>query len=854
MIPVKLKLRNFMCYRDNVPVLSFEGIHATGICGDNGSGKSALIDAMTWALWGKTRAKSDDALVYAGETDMEVEFEFTLGEQLYRIIRKHTRPKKRGLSGKTILEFQIAANGGFRPLSGDTQRQTQQKIIDVLRMDYDTFINSAFLRQGHADEFTIKRPVERKQVLAEILGLSFYDELEARAREMVRQQEMEKVRLGGDIEDIINELQHKPAYEVELERAQEVLAQLDNKLSGQEARLNEVRRDKEALAAKQSQLAQLESHITGVEKAVGRWAEQIQQHQARLGEYESLLAQRDAIEAAYRQLAEAKKQAGSLDQKLRLVTGLNQRKHKLEMSITRAGEVLLQDHAVVQSRILELEKGYQQLPRLKADLQQAQLRNLAELEEALRAKVQAGRELQAKAHYLESSQAQLALGIQEAEEKLHLLATESGVTCPLCETELGADGRERIESKYILDKDGKADLLKSAQAELAQVKSELASLESEVRQQDKELTQQRAAAQGQVSVLHRDIAEAEKAGRQLAEYRSGLVDIEQKLARKDFAAGEQAALRAVEAELAGIDYDPARHEQSLRRLNELEQYEAPQRKLEEADRSIAQEKDALSRAEAAHQELVQALGIDNQSRAAMQAELSRLPWLVSDLAEIETAYQALVSRRKQAGEDLWRAQAKLEHCAELEAKQNTVAKALSRAAQQEQIYRDLSEAFGKRGIPALLIEMALPEIEAEANRLLGRMTANRMHVKIETQRESKKGDLLETLDINIADELGTRSYEMFSGGEAFRINFAIRIALSKLLVRRAGAPLPTLIIDEGFGTQDSSGVERLKEAINSIQDDFEKILVITHIEELKEAFPARIDVIKTVAGSTLEVN
>jgi exonuclease SbcC len=134
------------------------------------------------------------------------------------------------------------------------------------------------------------------------------------------------------------------------------------------------------------------------------------------------------------------------------------------------------------------------------------------------------------------------------------------------------------------------------------------------------------------------------------------------------------------------------------------------------------------------------------------------------------------------------------------------------------------------------------------------MTDNRMHAKIETQRPTKKGDMVETLDINISDELGTRNYEMFSGGEAFRINFAIRIALSKLLARRAGAPLPTLIIDEGFGTQDSDGIEKLKEAINSIQDDFDKILVITHIEELKDAFPTRIEVVKTAEGSMLRLS
>ena len=101
----------------------------------------------------------------------------------------------------------------------------------------------------------------------------------------------------------------------------------------------------------------------------------------------------------------------------------------------------------------------------------------------------------------------------------------------------------------------------------------------------------------------------------------------------------------------------------------------------------------------------------------------------------------------------------------------------------------------------------------------------------------------------ISDELGTRPYELYSGGEAFRINFAIRIALSRLLARRAGAQLRSLFIDEGFGTQDARGREQLVAAINSIQDDFDRILVITHIDELKDAFPARIEVTKTPQGS-----
>jgi exonuclease SbcC len=66
MIPVKLTLCNFMPYRE--AVLSFAGIHVACLCGDNGNGKSALLDAITWALWGKSRAKNDDDLIHHGMT------------------------------------------------------------------------------------------------------------------------------------------------------------------------------------------------------------------------------------------------------------------------------------------------------------------------------------------------------------------------------------------------------------------------------------------------------------------------------------------------------------------------------------------------------------------------------------------------------------------------------------------------------------------------------------------------------------------------------------------------------------------------------------------------------------------
>ncbi len=845
-----------MCYRDNVPPLSFDGIHTVCISGDNGNGKSALIDAITWALWGKTRAKSDDDLVHQGQTEMEVEFDFTVGRQPYRIIRKHSKPKRRGSSGQSSLDLLIASGDGFKVASGDTINQTQQKIIHILHMDYDTFRNSAYLRQGHADEFTLKKAAERKEVLADILGLSFYDELEEQAKELAKEQETERAQLESAVQDISSELVQKPAYQAESEKAQRQLSRIEKTIKEQESRRNSLKQEKESLEGKKRQLTQLEEHTTVTRRELERRDEEVNQHHARIKEYDGLITQRSTIEEGYAQLSQVKKLNNELDQRFRLTTALNERKHQLEMTITQAKQELLKDHALAQRGIEELEASSQKLPRLKNELSllQVQLHHLAELEETLHRQRQGSQELQTRVHHLESNKTQLEQEIKEIAGKLDLLRTQSGAKCPLCESDVGPEGLKLIEVKYTADMQSKSDSLKSNQAELAHQKIALESVENEVSRLETRLNQDKTATQGKIGILNQSISEAKEADIKLNEVRKGLAEIEQHLATKDFAAIEQEALDKIEDELAKLDYDSSQHEQVRHHLTNLEQYEGLRQRLEEVDKLINQEREALARAGEAARELRQGLEVDNQKRHALGEELNLLPQLASDLMQAETEYQALATQQKQAQEIMGSVKARLQHCSELEIKKKEKEKLSAQASKQEKIYRDLAQAFGKKGIQALLIEMALPEIEAEANRLLGRMTDNRMHVKIETQRQTKKGDLLETLDINISDELGTRNYEMFSGGEAFRINFAIRIALSKLLARRAGAPLPTLVIDEGFGTQDSSSIEKLKETINSVADDFDKVIVITHIDELKDAFPTRIDVIKTAAGSTLEVS
>jgi len=853
-------MRNFMPYRGDVPPFSFEGIHTACICGDNGNGKSALVDAITWALWGKTRTEgtkiSDDALIHLGETDMEVEFDFAVGEQHYRIIRKHAKPKRQTSSGQSSLDLFIASDGGFKVVSGNTLRETQQKIISLLNMDYDTFINSAFLRQGHADEFTKQPPSKRKEVLASILRLSIYDQLEERARELGKQLQAEKAQLEISIQDIVQELSQKPEIETELEQAQKEMTLLEKAINEHQLVLNRLRQERQSLEGKRLQLTQLEEHMDKSQQDLERWRSQIDQHLKRIEEYQELIARRKDIEEGYRQFVQAKKLNEELNEKLQLLNRIKDKKMQLEQTIHKAQSELLAEHAVTQNRIAELEANSQRLPHLKSELSKlnGEKSHLSQIENELEAERKRQQQLQSVVHELEHGQERRQQEIKEIAGKLDLLNTKSDAACPLCETKLSRQGLDVINEKYNSDMETKNREQKESEIELASKNTELELTAKEVSRLESSLNQDRLSLQGRTSVIIQSISEAEEANAMLNKERGLLVEIEKSLTSKDFAPREQEALIELEAEIDSLSYNASQHEQAGKQMAASQQYESHHQKLEEAVRLLSQEQEEVAEARETVQELSQRLESDAQKKQALASELESLPDIENELQKAEAEYQFLADSQQHAQEKTGSLKGKLEHLLKQEDKKREREGRLNQVSGEESIYNALATAFGKKGIQAMLIEMALPEIEAEANRLLGRMTDNRMHVKIEAQRQSRKGEPIETLDINISDELGTRNYEMFSGGEAFRIDFAIRIALSQLLAKRAGAPLPTLIIDEGFGTQDSAGIEKLKEAINSIKDSFEKIIVITHMEELKDAFPTRINVVKTAEGSTLEVS
>jgi exonuclease SbcC len=854
-IPLQLRVYNFMCYRDNVPPIDFDGIHLACLTGANGHGKSAVLDAITWVLWGRARAKRDDELIHLGQSEMEVEFSFDLGGTVYRVLRKRDSSKR----GRTILDLQVASpdgSGEFHSIAEPTIRGTQAVIDRLLRMDYDTFTNSAFLLQGKADAFTTRTPAERKQVLGDILGLSLYDEYEQRARDKSREQERIIAELEALLGEVDRELARQPEYEAELQRAAARVAELSAAVKEAEATLRDLRHEEQMLQHRQVLLRDLDGRLARSERDLDDVQAQLEQLNQRLALDEATLARRQQVEEGYAALQRARDAEAAWNERLAQVAQLQNQQRDLERLVDVARRELDLAQGRLGERVRDLERRAGELPRYEEELT-AVRRRLAELAErqaerdAAQVRVQS---LAEESAGLQVHNDQLRDGMDALKEKIDMLQREAGeAQCPLCGQLLSDEHRDRLAADFEADGKALADDHRANTARQREIEVETAQRQGEIRRLDRELAglpaQQRREAQ-----LEQAVIDAGQAADDLEAARLELAALEERLRAGDYAPAERAELARLAADLQALGYEPDAHRQARSETAALAGYEADYRQLQTALERVDEERADLKKLRAQQARWQEALAGDRAQREALAADVARLPDVSARVQVQAGRVEESQAQSSRARLELGAAQQKLDHCHRLAEERQRHEASRKKAVEEKAVFDELRLAFGKKGIQAMIIEVAIPEIEFEANRLLARMTDGRMHVRFETQRETLKGDTVETLDINIADELGTRPYELFSGGEAFRVNFAIRIALSKLLARRAGAQLQMLVIDEGFGTQDAEGRERLVEAIHSIQDDFARILVITHIEELKDAFPVRIEVTKTAEGSQISLN
>ncbi|HLH80100.1 MAG TPA: SMC family ATPase [Chthonomonas sp.] len=1041
MIPIRLSLKNFMSYGEPPETLNFEGLHVACLSGENGNGKSALLDAITWALWGRTRIASqgvsEDDLIRLGAQEMEILFEFELNGQRYKVTKK----RKRGGSS----EWHLAGWDGkdWISLSGTSQRETERRLTQLLSMEYETFLNSAYLQQGRAEEFTRQTPDKRKQVLGQILGLERYDRLQELAREQVREAKAQIQELEGQVNLLkleANDLQRRNAQLQEvragLEKLREELAQKEQEHAQLHTKLVEL----QTLA---TQVRELERTLAEQRADAQTRRVELARVESQIAEMETLLGQSEAIIGDYQLWQSAKQKADALEPQLQEYHAANEEMVRLEAELQREEQELRHAIAAKRRDIEQLEREIEQKNQLVTEIQalkaklasakevqvrydqlSARQQELEQQKEALQTEYDAIRQLendcrlarQALQHAIIAKQQELAqlqrdlevrnriladianleqqlVGEEQLQAKLQEVqqalteATEryqglkaqnerlkqdiseireilpilqqAGASCPVCASELNDEKRQRLiasQQTKLRECEEQLERVRQQGLELKERRRQLEEEQQRLEEQRRRFIEQRARLQElqaqreqydtveeklqrtQTELAELDTTAASNALRPLLLWHNNAQEPLQRLARFDIATMEQLASRrqTVEGKLNDVRQAERQNREAIEALQKqrdemlqwhtrldalqsrLQEYDGVetrlkqardehnelQQKLEKGDfghpirtrMTIAQR--TLSRLKAVSEEYEQAkrqaealeparerFRLLEDARAQikpMREERQRLSRLIAERqAQIQTLEEEQAEKCLMLGQidevqqRCEAARQALDEVRRLSEEQRVeegrLAEAVQRAEkaaldlrekeaalkawkERQSLYEHLDAAFGRKGVQALIIENTLPELEEEANEILRALTDGKMQLRFEVVRptRSKRGEI-ETLDIRITDDMGTRPYELFSGGEAFRISFAIRIALSRLLARRSGTRLQTLIMDEGFGSQDGKGRERLVEAIEAIKDDFEKILVITHMEDLKDVFAHRIEVTKDERGSHIHL-
>jgi exonuclease SbcC len=851
MIPVKLTLSGFLSYREEAHI-DFSQLEVACISGANGAGKSSLFDAITWALFGRAR-RNDDAVINDGSQVCKVVLEFDYEGSLYRV----ERIKERGKTGR--LEFQvISEQGKWKPMTEAGLRATEDRIQQTLRLDYDTFINSSFFLQGKADMFTQQTPAKRKEILSSILGLEVWETYREEANRRRRAEQEDRKVQQQLLEEIQTELEQEQERREKLNLVSQNLESTTKLRQEKEKSWNQAQSAFQQTKAAQEKLDMFSTRLNEDQQRLDGITQQLSERQIELQNYEKTLQNSEEISKAYQAWRDLQQELEKWNKLAEEFHQLNNDRLQVDALLGAEEAKLKQELDQLQtqkSEIDKLQKGWPALEEaLKKDKEKA-----ASLEEAQKELSQVEEKLaehQTSISELAAENKQLSAQMKELRANIDTLEKSAGPQCPLCDQPLTEEHRSEIVDQY--EARGKAlkelflenkrlaeisqieqDVLKKRQADLRRAQAELVTLQRDVGQKE-----QRAQEHRQKLEKWEEVDSPR------------LEQVQEMLSEKTFSQTHRVQLQQKSDKIEKLGYSQDQHERCRRQEQEARAVDQSYRDLEKAKTAVESLRREVKTLQASSQELENKIKEDTAQRIELEHDLKEQLAAQPDLKALEAGLNELRKEENDLRQQVGAATQMVKVLEKQRQRKAEVNELMLEIKDRIANLRMLETAFSKDGIPALLIEQALPEIEIQANDILDRLSNGYMSIAFMTEREykdKKREDKKQTLDILISDASGKRAYELFSGGEAFRINFAIRLALSRVLAQRAGARLQTLVIDEGFGSQDAEGRQRLIEAINLVSRDFAKILVITHLDELKDAFPSRIEVQKTQNGSVVEV-
>ena len=834
MIPRKIKVYNFGA----IPAAEIDltGISLASIVGANGFGKSTLFTwAPLYALFGKTKngCSVDDMIrtgIRTGENGLFVQFDFEHQGSEYQITR--TRSKKG--KGKSTLELQQFINGRHESLSGTTIAETDGKIRTLLNLDANTFISSSMILQNDSANFTQKPPGERKAILTQILGLEIYDRLQQAAKEHEKHLTIELETSKNKLADLEEKLQALPEVEKQMLNIGTSITINSLDIREGEGFLLDAQAQIKDLEGKEQQAVDIKKQMDVICTDIKAIDQEIADHDAKVRDAEKTLMDEVDILAKVAELDDIKAQIPALQAKEDRVTQLKADSKKLTDEMIQSKF----DRDKLHSKIIALEQDLSCRDELKQASDDYQ-RGLIDLK-ALDLKADQWRELERQENTVVNQLDDLCKEIKNLQTTLRYHEKKISIL-----HDSGCIDPENAKCLFLKDARESQLLLPSVQENIEELQKQCEPL---MVQSKAFMTEREALSYD--SSHHADLKKRVESLRTQAEAYSQLEGKEELLKNLE----EQresivARLNVLQDSIDKIKLEVDQLQKETENLPilkasipTLEKYVAMKDKLPEARTTMKLSQEAIEKLQAE-------IAIKNDQYQHLLTDYAFLSQkFAGELPKSREAAQSIESELKglQAQLNALYAQqgtykAKLDALLKDAEEKDKLSAELAPKAKELARWQTLVKAFSKNGIPALIIENSIPELERISNDILSQMSNGSHSLRFETQRDLKSKDgVAETLDIVVSDWAGSRPYETYSGGEQLRIDLAIRFALAELLANRAGSKVEWIVADEIFGSQDSQHRDLVIDAIKSVADRFKLVLVISHITETQAAFDQQI--------------
>ncbi|MCE5297022.1 MAG: SMC family ATPase [Euryarchaeota archaeon] len=796
-----VRLVNYRRFKDASIEL---GDGVIGILGQNGTGKSSLVEAIAWAIYGnessilrngKEGVKRSGALP---NEECQVAIDFDLEGDVYKLVR--TIKGKNSISDATLhVNERMLAKG---------DKAVTEAMVKRLGMDHKAFFTSVFARQKELNSLSALRPAERKRLVLRMLGVDVLDEV-------VDSISKDSNALRSTLE-VLNSLLIDEDGE---ERVAALRAECDSLTSRRGEILEEMARSAEKLAALDAVVAKAREAMERSETRASRHRE-LEGGKVSLGsDIRNMMSRRQRITS----------ELASLDEKARMLASLGDA--EAELIALEGRKEHLDDMKAKHSQLMSLNQMValkkERLPSLNVEVEQAEKDILAlgdpdqaivtydDVIDTYRTAESGHRE---ESNWCTGEMMRLRREMKEKEAKaedIRTLGPESA--CPTCERKL------EHQYSFLLGKVAKeieelvrsVDALKERKAkaeEAGRKASERRGLIEEKRREAVKAKERRGELQKKISMVRAEMTSAE-------------TDIAR--------AAEQIAL------LGTVEYDAARHDEVRRRLSELRP---------KVDQAIRLRTDLQRRVplEAEAKDIDGRLISSNISLAAIVQEIEALAFGPEELSEGRKAY----SKARDDRDEQQRKASAME--GEISGIDGSMSSALARMSElesetrrAEQLRREQMELNVLLGVMkefrSNVMSRVVPTLSRASSELFAELTEGRFGGM----------ELDDDYEVHIFDGGERYPLSRFSGGESDLANLSLRLAISGMIAERSGRHVDMLVLDEIFGSQDNVRKRNVLNLLSTLQRQFSQIMVITHIDDIKDSVDDLVLVSETGDGCSM---